>query len=274
MPYPQNVETARRVENVIRENGAVPATIAIIDQKVHIGLTEEALQRLGRVGLAAHKTSRRDIAYVLSLPDAVGATTVSATMILANLAKIPVFVTGGIGGVHRGATESMDISADLTELGRTPVTVVCAGAKSILDIGLTLEYLETQGVTVIGYQTDKLPAFFVRESEFQVPVRLDDTKSIANMMKFNHKLQLNSGILVTCPIPEQYSSDPETMRNAIEKALVLAKENNIAGKDMTPFLLDTINTLTGGTSLDSNIQLVLNNARIGASIARDYAKQQ
>jgi len=162
MPYPQNIETARRVEQEIRDRGVIPATIAIIDQQIHVGLTDEALDRIGKEGLSAHKTSRRDIAYVMSKPNTVGATTVSATMVIAHRANIPVFVTGGIGGVHRGAEISMDISADLTELGRTPVTVVCAGAKSILDIGLTLEYLETQGVSVIGYQTDFLPAFFCK----------------------------------------------------------------------------------------------------------------
>lgn len=273
MPYPQNVATAKRVEQVVRDNGAIPATIAILNQKIHVGLTNEDLETLGKAGLSAHKTSRRDIAYVLSKPNAIGATTVSATMIIAHRANIPVFATGGIGGVHRGASESMDISADLTELGRTPITVVCAGVKSILDIGLTLEYLETEGVTVIGYQSDTLPAFFVKESEFKVPIRLDDPHSIAQIMKYNHHLKLNSGMLVACPIPDEYAADPILINNAISSALSLAEEKNIKGKEITPFLLDAINTITGGKSLESNIQLVLNNAKVGARIAVEYANK-
>ena len=206
-----------------------------------MGLTEDALQRLGKAGLVAHKTSRRDISYVLSIPGAIGATTVSGTMIIAHRAGIPIFVTGGIGGVHRGATETMDISADLTELGRTPVTVVCAGAKSILDIGLTLEYLETQGVSVIGYQSDTLPAFFVRESEHKVPIRLDDPTTIASLVKYNHNLKLGSGVLVACPIPEEYSADPIEVNKAIDDAIEDAVAQGITGKEMTPFLLDAIN---------------------------------
>ena len=272
MPYLQNVETARRVERTVREEGAVPATIAIIDQKIHIGLTDEVLDRLGREGQSAHKTSRRDIAYVLSQPGLMGATTVSATMILAHRAGIRVFVTGGIGGVHVGASETFDISADLTELGRTPVVVVCAGIKSILDIGLTLEYLETQGVTLIGYQTDKLPAFFVRESSFDVPLRLDEPGPIAALMRENIRLNLESGMLVACPVPMEHSADPVLVQGAIQDALEDAWKQGITGKNMTPFLLAAINEQTGGKSLEANIQLVLNNARIGSRIALEYAK--
>ena len=270
MPYPQNIETAKKVEQVIRDNGAIPATIAILNQKIHIGLTDEALETLGKTGLKAHKTSRRDIAYVLSTPGLIGATTVSGTMVIAHQVGISFFVTGGIGGVHRGATDTMDISADLTELGRTPVTVICAGIKSILDIGLTLEYLETQGVPVISYKSDKLPAFFVSQSEFNAPIRMDSTEHIAKLVKQSHLMNLENGILVTVPIPDEYSADSKIVNNAIDDAIKQAELNGITGKEMTPFLLETINHITKGESLQANIQLVMNNAKIGAQIAVLY----
>jgi len=272
MPYPQNVQTAKEVEQIIRDQGAIPATIAIINQHVHIGLTEEYLELLGKAGSHAAKVSRRDIALILAKPQAIGATTVSATMILAHLAGIKVFVTGGIGGVHRGAAETMDISADLTELGRTPVTVVCAGAKSILDIGLTLEYLETQGVTVIGYQTDHMPAFFTADSGFDAHTRIDSVEEIALAMVYNNILKLNSGMVVGCPIPEEYAANGAVVERAIQDALRLASEKNIFGKNLTPFLLKTINELTEGKSLEANIHLVKNNAKIGAQIAKSFSE--
>jgi pseudouridylate synthase len=273
MPYPQNVQTAKEVEQIIRDQGAVPATIAIIDQKIYIGLSEENLELLGKAGTNAIKVSRRDLALVLAKPGAIGATTVSGTMILANLAGIKVFVTGGIGGVHRGAPETMDISADLTELGRTPIVVVCAGAKSILDIGLTLEYLETQGVSVIGYKTDHMPAFFTADSGFSAHARLDSAEEVARAMVYNQVLKLNSGMVVGCPIPEEYAANGAVVENAISRALELAGEKNVNGKNLTPFLLKTINELTEGKSLEANIHLVKNNAQIGAQIAKEFSKQ-
>ncbi len=271
MPYPRNVDTALEVEQAIRDQGAVPATIAIIEGRLKVGLDEAQIRHLGQAGQAVAKVSRRDIPFVVAAKKD-GATTVAATMILAAMAGIKVFATGGIGGVHRGAQETFDISADLQELAHTDVAVVCAGAKSILDLGLTREYLETQGVPVVGYQTDSLPAFYTRESEHSIDYRLDTPEQIASALKAKWALGLNGGVVVTNPIPEQYAMAPELITEAIETALKEAEEQGIAGKASTPFLLARVCELTGGNSLDSNIQLVLNNARLGAQIAASYCK--
>lgn len=265
MPYPQNVETALKVEEIIRSNGAVPATIAIIGGRLKAGLSKEEIEHLGKKGVEVTKVSRRDIPMVLA-DKADGATTVASTMIIAALAGIKVFATGGIGGVHRGAEVTMDISADLEELSRTPVMVVCAGAKSILDLGLTLEYLETKGVPVIGYQTDELPAFYTRESGFGVDRRADTPEQIAAMFSCQ-QATVGGGMLVTNPIPEQYSMDKAVIDKAINQAVAEAAEQGIKGKETTPFLLARIKDLTGGDSLDSNIELVFNNATLAAKIA-------
>jgi len=265
MPYPQNVQTAREVEQIIRDNGAVPATIAIIDGKIKIGLTDEELEMFGNADNVA-KTSRRDLGYLLATKK-LGATTVAATMIAAELAGIELFVTGGIGGVHRGAEETMDISADLEELAQTNVAVVCAGAKSILDIGLTLEYLETKGVPVVGFGTDMLPAFYTRESEFTVNFRLDSAEEVADMMRAKWNLGLQGGAVIANPIPVEEALDASFINAIIEKALVEADENGVKGKDVTPFLLGKVKELTEGKSLESNIALVKNNAKVGAAIA-------
>ena len=266
MPYPQNVETALRVEEIIRENGAVPATIAIIGGRLKAGLTREEIDYLGRTGLKVTKASRRDLP-VLAAKGADGATTVATTMIVAAMAGISVFATGGIGGVHRGAETTMDISADLEELAQTPVMVVCAGAKAILDLGLTLEYLETKGVPVIGYQTEELPAFYTRKSGFGVDYRLDTPEELAQAFHAKRTMGLKGGMLVTNPIPEEYSMDHEVINAAIDKAVQEAKEQGIHGKETTPFLLAKVKELTGGSSLESNIQLVFNNARLAAKTA-------
>ncbi|MDN4495044.1 pseudouridine-5'-phosphate glycosidase [Ureibacillus aquaedulcis] len=265
MPYPQNVQTAREVEQIIRDNGAVPATIAIIGGKIKIGLTDEELEMFGNADNVA-KTSRRDLGYLLATKK-LGATTVAATMIAAELAGIELFVTGGIGGVHRGAETTMDISADLEELSQTNVAVVCAGAKSILDIGLTLEYLETKGVPVVGFGTDMLPAFYTRESEFTVNIRLDSAEEVADMMRAKWDLGLKGGSVIANPIPKEEALDAGFINGIIEKALVEAEEKGIKGKDVTPFLLGKVKELTEGKSLESNIALVKNNARVGAAIA-------
>ncbi|MEH7107883.1 pseudouridine-5'-phosphate glycosidase [Bacillus sp. JJ1764] len=265
MPYPQNVQTAREVEQIIRDNGAVPATIALVDGKIKIGLSDEELEMFGKSTDVA-KASRRDLAYLLATKK-MGATTVAATMICAELAGIKIFVTGGIGGVHRGAETTMDISADLEELAQTNVAVICAGAKSILDLGLTMEYLETKGVPVIGYQTDVLPAFYTRTSEFQLNVRADDVETIASTLKTKWDLNLKGGAVITNPIPEEYAMDEETINNVIESALKEAKEKKISGKEVTPFMLAKVKELTGGKSLESNIALVKNNAVVGAKLA-------
>ncbi|MGR5092911.1 pseudouridine-5'-phosphate glycosidase [Vibrio maritimus] len=269
MPYPRNVETALTVEATIRESGAIPATIAIIKGRLKVGLDKEQIEYLGRAGTAVTKVSRRDIPFMVA-GQKDGATTVAATMILAEMAGIRVFATGGIGGVHRGAQETFDISADLQELANTNVAVVCAGAKSILDLALTREYLETQGVPVIGYQTDSLPAFYTRESEHGIDYRLDTAEEIAIALKAKWEMNLAGGAVVANPIPEQYAMPVETINSAIEQALAEADEQGIAGKESTPFLLARVCELTGGNSLDSNIQLVLNNARLGAAIATEY----
>ena len=266
MPYPQNVETALRVEATIRENGAVPATIAVIGGRLKAGLTAEQIEYLGKKGREVTKASRRDLP-VLVARKADGATTVTTTMIIAAMAGIKVFATGGIGGVHRGAETTMDISADLEELARTPVMVICAGAKSILDLGLTLEYLETKGVPVIGYGTEELPAFYTRRSGFKVDYRLDTPEELAAAFRAKLEMGLGGGMLVTNPIPEEYSMDPGRINAAIDQAIAECNEKGIKGKDTTPFLLARIKDITGGDSLASNIQLVLNNARLAARTA-------
>ncbi|WP_286181173.1 pseudouridine-5'-phosphate glycosidase [Bacillus sp. ISL-37] len=272
MPYPQNVHTAREVEQIIRENGAVPATIAILDGKIKIGLSDEELEYLAQ-SRDVEKASRRDLPYLLSTKKN-GATTVAATMICAELAKIEVFVTGGIGGVHREAESTMDISADLQELAKTNVAVVCAGAKSILDLGLTLEYLETQGVPVLGFGTDSLPAFYTRTSPYNVNFRLDTHEAVAEMIKTKWELGLDGGVVVANPIPEEDALEESFIANVIEKALGEAREKQIAGKQVTPFLLGKVKELTDGKSLVANIALVKNNARVGAKIAASLAKQR
>lgn len=271
MPYPQNVETALRVEEEVRKSGAVPATIAIIDGVPTVGCNREEIEKLGKAGLTVTKVSRRDIPIVIA-KGLNGATTVASTMILAEKAGVKIFATGGIGGVHRGAEKTMDISADLDELSKTNVTVVCAGAKSILDLNLTMEYLETKGVAVIGYGTDELPAFFTRESGIKVGYRMDTPKEIAESMKAKEDIGLEGGMLVTNPIPEEYSMDVEVISEAIDKAVKEAEEKGVKGKDITPFLLDKIQKITGGDSLASNIQLVLNNARLASQIAVELSK--
>lgn len=271
MPYPKNVETALLVEKTIRENGAVPATIAIIGGRLKAGLSPEEIEYLGKAGRKVAKASRRDLAAIVAR-GADGATTVTTTMIIAHMAGIKVFATGGIGGVHRGAETTMDISADLEELGSTPVMVVCAGAKSILDLGLTLEYLETKGVPVIGYGTDELPAFYTRKSGFGVDYRVDSPEELATMFKAHLALGMKGGMLVTNPIPEEYAMDKAVIDAAIEQALSDAKAAGIHGKETTPFLLAKVVELTGGDSLESNIKLVLNNATVAAKTAVEMCK--
>ena len=271
MPYPQNVETAVNVERIIRENGAVPATIAIIGGRLKAGLTPEELEYFGKKGQAIHKASRRDLA-VLCARGEDGATTVTTTMIIAHMAGIKVFATGGIGGVHRGAETTMDISADLEELGQTPVMVVCAGAKSILDLGLTLEYLETKGVPVIGYGTEELPAFYTRQSGFKVDYRIDTPEELAAAFKAGHEMGLKSGMLVTNPIPEEFAMPKSVIDAAIDQAIAECNANGIHGKETTPFLLARVAELTGGDSLASNIRLVYNNAKVAAQTAVAYCK--
>ena len=269
MPYPQNVETALAVEKIIRENGAVPATIAIIGGRLKAGLTPEEIEYFGKKGTEITKASRRDLA-VLCARGMDGATTVTTTMIIAHMAGIKIFATGGIGGVHRGAETTMDISADLEELAHTPVMVVCAGAKSILDLGLTLEYLETHGVPVIGYGTKELPAFYTRHSGFGVDYEIDTPEELAAAFKTQHELGLQGGMLVTNPIPEEYSMDADAINKAIDEAIEDAKKQGIHGKETTPFLLANVKDLTGGDSLASNIQLVYNNAKVAARTAVAY----
>lgn len=273
MPYPKNVETALNVENIIRKNGAIPATIAIIKGKITVGITKEEIEHLGKKGLDVIKCSRRDLPVLLARGED-GATTVATTMIGAALAGIKIFATGGIGGVHRGAETTMDISSDLEELSYTPVMVVCAGAKSILDLGLTLEYLETKGVTVIGYKTDCLPAFYTRESNFSVDYRMDCPSEIAKSFAVKQACNLKGGMLVANPIPEEYSMDKKLIDKTIAEAIDEANKLGIHGKNTTPFLLDKIQKLTGGESLASNIQLVYNNAELGAKIAIELSKLQ
>ena len=271
MPYPKNVETALLVEKTIRDNGAVPATIAIIGGRLKAGLSPEEIEYLGKSGRKVAKVSRRDLAAIVAR-GADGATTVTTTMIIAHMAGIRVFATGGIGGVHRGAETTMDISADLEELANTPVMVVCAGAKSILDLGLTLEYLETKGVPVIGYGTDELPAFYTRRSGFGVDYRVDTPAQLAAMFKAQQELGMKGGMLVTNPIPEQYAMDKEVIDAAIDQAIRESREKGIHGKETTPFLLARVVELTGGDSLESNIQLVLNNAVVASRTASELCR--
>ncbi len=271
MPYPQNVQTALAVEKIIRDHGAVPATIAIIGGRLKVGLMEEEIEYFGKKGQAIHKASRRDLA-VLCARGEDGATTVATTMIIAHMAGIPVFATGGIGGVHRGAEVTMDISADLEELGQTGVMVVCAGAKSILDIGLTLEYLETKGVPVIGYGTDELPAFYTRQSGFGVDYRIDTPQELAAAFKAGKEMGLRAGMLVANPIPEEFAMPKEVIDGAIAQAIAECNEKCIKGKDTTPFLLARVAEITGGDSLASNIRLVFNNAKVAAQTAVALAK--
>ena len=268
MPYPKNVETALLVEQTIRDNGAVPATIAVIGGRLKAGLTHEEIEYLGKTGRGVAKASRRDLPALIARR-ADGATTVATTMIIAHLAGIRIFATGGIGGVHRGAEVTMDISADLEELAQTPVMVVCAGAKSILDLGLTLEYLETKGVPVIGYGTEELPAFYTRQSGFGVDYRVDSPEELAAMFRAQRELDYKGGMLVTNPIPEEYSMDKALIDAAIDRALKEAEAAGVKGKEVTPFLLAKVVELTGGDSLESNIQLVLNNARLAARTAAE-----
>ncbi len=271
MPYPQNVETALRVEETVRKNGAVPATIAIIGGRLKAGLSKNEIEYLGKKGTKVIKASRRDLPVLIAKGED-GATTVATTMIISAMAGIKVFATGGIGGVHRGAEVTMDISADLEELAMTPVMVICAGAKSILDLGLTLEYLETKGVPVIGYQTHELPAFYTRKSGFSVDYRLDSPKELADAFSAKMNMGLRGGMLVTNPIPEEYSMDAGVINEAIDRAVEESRKLGIHGKETTPFLLAKIKDITGGDSLSSNIQLVLNNAALAAKTAAELAK--
>ena len=266
MPYPKNAETALECEKIIRDAGAVPATIAIIKGVLCVGLSREEIEYVAKEGKNVIKVSRRDIPVVVA-NKLDGATTVAATMYIASLAGVKVFATGGIGGVHRGAEKTMDISADLDELSKTNVCVVCAGAKSILDLPLTMEYLETKGVAVVGYGTDELPAFFTRESGIKLTCRMDSPEEIAKALKVKDDMNLGGGMLVTNPIPQEYSMDARVIGDAIDKAVNEAEERGVKGKDITPFLLDKIQKITGGNSLVSNIQLVFNNARLASKIA-------
>lgn len=271
MPYPENVETAILCEQMVRDNGAVPATIAIIEGEAVVGLSLEEIEHIGKLGEQVVKVSRRDIPYVMA-KKLNGATTVSATMILAEMANIHVFATGGIGGVHKKAEVTMDISTDLDELGRTDVCVVCAGAKAILDLEKTLEYLETKGVLVLGYQTNKLPAFYTKTSPYDVNYRVDSPKEIAEVLKNKWDMQIDGGVLVTNPIPDEYSLDEEVMNKAIDDALMEMDKLGITGKKVTPFLLSKIKDITEGESLKSNIKLVLNNCKLASLIACEYNK--
>lgn len=271
MPFPQNVETALMVEQTIRDAGAVPATCGIFGGQLQAGMSHSQIEQFGKAGKNIPKASRRDMGYLLSR-GMHGATTVASTMIIAHLAGIRIFATGGIGGVHRGATTTMDISADLQELAQTPVAVVSAGAKSILDIGLTLEYLETMGVPVIGYRTDEFPAFFTRKSGFGVDFRLDSAADIAGLLKAQWNLGLRGGALIANPIPEEHQLDAPAMDQAISEALIEAEKNGVRGKAITPFLLAAVERITDGGSLRANIELVLNNARLGASVAKAFVE--
>lgn len=270
MPYPKNIETARQVEEVVRTTGAIPATIAILGGRLKVGLNDEELDYLGKEN-TVYKVSRRDLPYIVA-KKLDGATTVASTMIIAQLAGINVFVTGGIGGVHRGASETFDISADLSELAQTNVAVVCAGVKSILDIGATLEYLETHGVPVFGFKTMEFPAFYTRQSGFGVDHTFDSTVELASAIKIKWDLGLKGGFVIGNPIPEQYEMAADKINDAISQALNEADNKGIKGKKVTPFLLARIVELTGSESLRANIQLVLNNAEVGACLAKDLCE--
>jgi len=267
MPYPQNVKVAKECQQIIRDNGATPATVAILNGKLKVGLNEDELEYLAKTGRSVMKVSRRDLPYCV-MSKKPGATTVAATMIIAAMAGIKVFATGGIGGVHKGVEQTWDISADLEELGNTNVLVVCAGAKAILDLDKTLEYLETKGVMVVGYQTDKLPAFYTRTSNLNVPLRLDTPQEIASFFNMKEELGLKGGMLITNPIPEEYSMDAKVMNEAIDKAILEMNKAGVKGKDSTPFLLAKVVELTGGNSLEANIKLVFNNCKLASQIAQ------
>ena len=273
MPYPQNVETALNVERIIRENGAVPATIAVIGGRLKAGLTPEEIEYFGKKGTAIRKASRRDLAMLCARGED-GATTVTTTMMIAHMAGISIFATGGIGGVHRGAETTMDISADLEELAQTPVMVICAGAKAILDLGLTLEYLETKGVPVIGYGTEELPAFYTRTSGLKVDYRVDSPEELAAAFRASKALGLRGGMLVTNPIPQEYAMPLDTINAAIDQALAECSTQGIHGKEITPFLLARVAELTGGDSLASNIRLVYNNAALAARTAAAFCRRE
>ena len=268
MPYPQNAETALKVESIVRENGGIPATIGIINGKLKVGLSPNEIELLGKEGEKVAKVSRRDIPYIVA-NKLNGATTVASTMIIANMAGVKIFATGGIGGVHRGAETTMDVSADLEELANTNVAVICAGAKSILDLGLTLEYLETHGVPVLGYKTKELPAFYTRKSGFNLDYKIDSTEEIAELLHTKWELGLNGGAVIANPIPEEYSMDSEVINKVIENAILEADKLGIKGKDTTPFLLDKIQKLTEGSSLKANIELVFNITKIGRASCRE-----
>ncbi|MBU1143616.1 MAG: pseudouridine-5'-phosphate glycosidase [Firmicutes bacterium] len=270
MPYPENVKMALQVEEIIRGQGAVPATIAILDGIIKVGLSSDEIEVLAKAK-NVYKVGKRDFAFVLS-KKLTGATTVSGTSLIASMTGIKIFATGGIGGVHRGATETFDISRDLEELSLLDICVVCAGAKSILDLGLTLEYLETKGVEVIGYQTKELPAFYSRESGFNVNYQLDTPAEIASLLHAKWSLGLTGGVVIANPIPKEFSMDAKKINEAIDQALAEAKQKGIHGNEVTPFLLSKIKHITEGTSLDSNIELVFNNARLAAEIAVEYSK--
>ena len=269
MPYPQNVQTALRVEAEVRAHGAVPATVAIIDGRLKAGLDAAAIERLGRAGPAMPKVSRRDVPFLVAA-GRTGATTVAATMLIAAQAGIRIFATGGIGGVHRGGAQSLDVSADLQELARTQVAVVCAGAKSILDLRLTLEYLETHGVPVVGYRTGRLPAFFTVDSAFAVDYRLDSAAEIASALHSKWSLGMEGGMVIANPVPAQFAMPLDVVDAAIAQALADAEEQGVTGKAATPFLLARVHALTGGESLATNIELVLNNARLASAIAEQF----
>ena len=271
MPYPKNVETALMVEDTVRSNKAVPATIAIINGRLKVGLTNEEIEFLA-TNEEVKKVSRRDLPITVAQKLS-GSTTVASTMIIASLAKIAVFATGGIGGVHRGAENTLDISADLEELSNTNVCVVCAGAKAILDIGLTLEYLETKGVPVIGYKTSELPAFYSSESGFDVDYKIDSALEIAEILKTKWSLSIDGGVLVTNPIPVAFELESSIMNEAINEAIIEANNENISGKEITPYLLSKVNELTEGKSLDANIKLIQNNANLASKIALHYSNQ-
>lgn len=271
MPYPRNVDTATRVEAIVRENGAIPATTAILGGRLKVGLADAEIEYLGRSGHEISKASRRDIPFLVSRGED-GATTVAATMIIAAMAGIRVMATGGIGGVHRGVEQTMDISADLDELSRTTIAVVCAGIKSVLDIGRTLEYLETVGVPVFGYRTNTVPAFYARSSGFPVSYRVDDADQIASALRTKFDLGLDGAVLVTNPVPEEHAFDPDEIEGFIDEAITDMNRRGIAGKETTPFLLARIAERTEGRSLDANIELVLNNARLAADIAVEYSR--
>jgi pseudouridine-5'-phosphate glycosidase len=271
MPWPENAETAKLVEQTVRESGATPATIAIINGRLKVGLSHDEIDQLAKAGLSVTKCSRRDLPFVVANKQ-MGATTVAATMIIAEMAGIKVFATGGIGGVHRGAQQTFDVSADLQELGKTNVAVVCAGAKSILDLGLTREYLETLGVPVLGFKTDALPAFYTRTSDHTVDYRLDSPEDIAEFLSAKWQMNLQGGVVIANPIPEEYAMDKAIIDQATDQAIKESTEQNITGKESTPFLLARVAELTGGDSLASNIQLVLNNARLGSAIAKNLTR--